>query len=123
MIILDKSFTGNTFIFITATETGLPVTTGLTLNITNISTNVEYVLTLGSDTSSYPQRYNKYQVPSFSGIPDGKYVYIINNSNNKLIEEGLLECNSEILTQEEIVDEEYIYQVVPSTDDDYIVDT
>ena len=79
MIILQKSLSANT-IFATCTEETPDVTTGMTLSLFNLYTNVSSILTLGDDTSLYPERINEYLIiESISGYSIGNYSFQIMN--------------------------------------------
>jgi hypothetical protein len=118
---IDLSNSATTFI-VTCTEIN-PVTSGSTLELNNLSTNVSYSFILPDDSSSYTTRYNQFDLPTstFSGLTEGTYSFQIKDSNEGITEEGLLKVINGIYTPDEEVDNNYVF--IPSTDedDDYIV--
>lgn len=121
MIVIDKSLTANT-IYVTCTEVTPLVSSGCTLTLFDLYTNVTTVLNLGPDTSPYPERYNQYRITSpYSGLSVTKYSFVVKNSGNTICEEGICEVVNSVLTPEQQVDNQYVFKQPTATDDDFIV--
>jgi hypothetical protein len=123
MLVIDKSLSGNTLL-VTVSEVN-DITSGSTLHLFNRYTNVSVVYNLPNDTSEYPKRYNKFELPTltFSGLSEGTYSYEIKDSLSGITESGVLKVINEKLTPKQKVDDNYIYIPSTSLDDDYIVYT
>lgn len=120
---VNKSLTGNTSFIFTITEGNTGTTTsGLTLSLQNLYDNTNSQISLPSDSSPYPARYNKYSLPitTFSGYSEGKYEYSIDQSGST-IETGILNITS--YTGSSTTEWTSQYKSLPTTevDDDYIV--
>ena len=121
MILLNKSLSAQT-IFVTAYEITPDVTTGMTLSLFNLYTNVSSVLTLGNDISLYPERINEYLIlGSISGYSVGKYSFQVFNGSDIMVEEGICEIRDNVLTPTQEVDEQYTFIPPTATDEDYLV--
>jgi hypothetical protein len=122
MIIIEKSLSANT-IYATCYEVNTGVTSGCSINIFNRFTNVSTTIPLGDDTSLYPERINEYEITeeSYSGLSAGKYSFTITNTDDIVVEEGMLQVTELIQTQEERVADTWNWIPPTALDDDYIV--
>jgi ubiquitin C-terminal hydrolase len=121
MLIINKS-EPQTKLITTCSEIN-PVTTGSTLEVFNLASNVTNTYSLPNDTSEYPERYNLFEVATstFSGLTQGHYKFKIKDSQSATTESGLLRVITEIQTPDEKIESEFVFIKSNETEDDYII--
>lgn len=95
-----------------------PNTTGSTIELFNVATNVTSSHALPADSSPYPARYQEYQITTadYSGLTAGVYSYVIRDATSGTTETGLLRVVDNSLSPSD----NYVFITGSTTDDDYI---
>lgn len=95
-----------------------PITTGSTIELFNVATNVSSTYALPADISPYPARYQEYQITTadYSGLTAGVYSYVLRDSGSGTTETGLLR----VIDNDLAPMADYVYIQGADTDDDYI---
>lgn len=95
-----------------------PITTGSTIELINVATNVNSTYALPTDSSPYPSRYQEYNLTTsdYSGLTAGIYSYVIKDSTSATTETGLLK----VINNDDNPVDSYVVLSGSSTDNDYI---
>lgn len=119
MLIINKS--ASTAQLLVTTSEISTTSTGSTLNVFSTASNVTSSFNLPTDTSPYPDRYNKYSMPitAFSGLTTGRYNYTITNGG-VVTESGVMDVIDNLQTEEQKVESNYVF-INDTTDDTYII--
>lgn len=119
---IDRN-TATASFFITLTEKSTFDNPVYVIQLDSDTTNKTYTFNLGSDVSSFPDRYNRFDlsVATFSSIEDGLYNYSITENiytptQSNIVEVGMLKVLPLFNPESE-----YIYHTPNATDDDYVV--
>ena len=121
MLVIDKSQPNTRFI-VTLTDVN-PITSGSTINLFNLATNVDTTYDLPFDGSLYPNRYNQFDfsTSTFSALTEGYYTYAINDVSGGTTELGMLKVDDIVQSIEEDIKAVYFIPTGSTTQDDYIV--
>lgn len=121
MLLIDKENTTTTFI-LNSSLFGV-TTTGLNIELYSDFTKVESSFALPSNTSQWPQRYDKYVflTSAFNMLKVGLYSFKIIDSAKVVYAVGMLKVIDVLQTEEQQVDGNYITMEQIGSDDDYIV--
>lgn len=95
-----------------------PNTSGCSIELYNVATNVSMSFSLPDDSSPYPDRYQLYIVDTsdYSELKNGIYTFNIKDSDGVIVESGLLR----VLENNESPVSDFVFIESEATDDDYI---
>lgn len=122
MIVIDKN-NATASLYFTLTEKVTYNNPVFIMTLQSDFTNKTYNIQLGTSSSDYPYRYDVFNLPTseFNDVEDGLLSYTIteniyNPTQSSVVEVGLLK-----LIPVETTSDDYLYNKMEDTDDDYVV--
>ena len=116
-MIIDKTQTTHQLL-VTVSEVN-SITSGCTLSLFNQASNTTTLISLPQDSSTYPDRINKYELPTSAFTSTGVFTYTIKDISGNTTQTGVLKVVDE--TQEEENNNGYVIPSFDETDDDILI--